>query len=87
MKGTKGDKHRHETVGLFAGLAGRACVKKLGNRGDNMGRCERLSEQDAVRDALGRPFFGVGAGHVDNGHFGFDFSSSAADIPFVKFSG
>lgn len=66
-----------------SGLCRIAPVKEVGESRDKLGGCERLLQQDAVRNAVRRPLFGRRAGHVDDGKRRIDFSGALGDFPTV----
>ena len=59
-------------------------VEQLGNRGDELGRGERLGEHDAIWHAFGGPRLGTVAAHVNHGKLRIDLPCVAADLPAVR---
>jgi hypothetical protein len=61
-------------------------VDKLGNGSDKLGGRERLGQQDAVGHAMGWPFGGVAASHIDNWEFRVDLSGFLCDFPTFDYA-
>src|ERR1700722_15440652 len=61
----------------------RAGVKELRNGGDKLRWRERLSQHNAVWDALGCPIVRIFAAHINNGKTRVDLSGGSGNIPAV----
>lgn len=59
-------------------------IEELRDRRDKLGRGKWLLQQDAVRDALGRPIVGRSAGHVDHGKRRLSFSNLSGQVPAAE---